>query len=144
MDANVLGAVHGGVILREVDTTAGVAASRYCGRPAVTASFDQMSFLAPVYVGDVLTCKAAVTFAGTTSIEVGVRVEAQSWLTPDEVRHVASAYLVFVPLDEEGQPVEVPELKVSDEVGARWQREGSLRRVSRDNLRKAIREGRAG
>lgn len=143
-DANVLGNVHGGVVLREVDSAAGVAAARYCGRVAVTAAFDSMAFLSPVHVGDVLTCRAAVTWTGRTSLEVGVRIEAESWSSPGVPRHVGSAYLVFVPLGDDGGPVAVPGLSPVDEVGRRWWREGQLRREARLALREAIARGRRG
>src|SRR5918995_368977 len=81
----------------------GIAASRHAGGPVVTASLDQMSFLHPVKVGDVVLVQASVNDVGRTSIEVGVRVEAEDILSGRRT-HTSSAYLVFVALDEQGQP----------------------------------------
>ncbi|MGH7378750.1 MAG: acyl-CoA thioesterase [Candidatus Methylomirabilales bacterium] len=108
-DANPLGSVHGGVILRLVDEAGGVAAVRHARRPAVTVAMDSMTFRSPVPIGSLVTFKASVNYAGTTSMEVGVRVETENLLT-GEVRHTSSAYLVYVALDEQGQPSPVPRL----------------------------------
>ena len=97
--ANIMGNVHGGEIMKMIDTAAGIAASRHAGGPVVTASLDQMSFLHPVKVGDVVLVQASVNDVGRTSIEVGVRVEAEEILSGRRT-HTSSAYLVFVALDE--------------------------------------------
>ncbi len=109
MDANALGKVHGGVVMREVDGAAGTAAARHCGRPAVTASIDELSFLEPVEIGDLLIVSARVNAVGRTSLEVGVRVEAEPW-TGGRRRHTTSAYLVMVALGDDGRPSPVPPL----------------------------------
>lgn len=108
-DANPLGNVHGGVVMKYVDTAAGVVAIRHARRIAVTASIDRLDFHNPVFVGNLLILKASVNFVGRTSLEIGVRVEAENPLT-GEVRHTASAYLTFVALDEKGLPTPVPPL----------------------------------
>jgi uncharacterized protein (TIGR00369 family) len=108
-DANPAGNVHGGVVMKHVDTAAGVVAIRHAHRIAVTASIDRLDFHHPVYIGNLLILKASVNLVGKTSIEVGVRVEAENPLT-GEVRHTASAYLTFVALDERGRPAPVPPL----------------------------------
>lgn len=77
LEANLVGNVDGGVIMKEVDIAAGVAAARHAGRVCVTAAIDELSFFEPVYVGDVLVVYARVNDAGKTSLEVGVRVEAE-------------------------------------------------------------------
>src|SRR5438552_3127552 len=97
-DANLSGNVHGGAIMKLVDTAAGVCAMRHARRRVVTARIDSMSFLQPVFIGDLVTLRASVNDVGTTSLEVGVRVEAEDLVT-GAVRHVSSAYLVFVALD---------------------------------------------
>ncbi len=102
-DANVAGNVHGGVIMRLVDTAAALAAIRHAGGLAVTVSLDEMTFREPVHIGDVLTLHAAVNDVGTTSMECGVRVEAENPISGTTV-HAATAYLVFVAIDEEGHP----------------------------------------
>ena len=92
--ANNDGNVHGGSIMRVVDEAAGIAAMRHARRRAVTAAMDDMSFLAPVYIGDLVTVRATVNDAHRTSMEVGARVDAENIAT-GEWRHVASAHLVF-------------------------------------------------
>ncbi len=108
-DANPLGNVHGGVVMKHVDTAAGVVAIRHARRIAVTASIDRLDFHNPVFIGNLLILKASMNLVGRTSMEVGVRVEAENPLT-GEVRHTASAYLTFVALDEKGVPTPVPPL----------------------------------
>ena len=106
---NLLGNVHGGEVMRLVDSTAGAVAQRHSGGPAVTAAMDEMAFLAPVHVGDILRATAQVNWAGRTSMEVGVRVESEPWnQAATEPVHVASAYLVFVAIDADGKPTGDP------------------------------------
>ena len=126
-DANLVGNVHGGVIMHEVDVAAGTAAARHAGRVCVTAAIDELSFLQPVYIGDVLRVSARVNAVGRTSLEVGVRVEAEPWLG-GERRHTTSAYLVMVCLDDDGKPVEVPPLLVETEDERRRQKQAGVRR----------------
>jgi uncharacterized protein (TIGR00369 family) len=113
-DANLAGNVHGGVILRNIDNTAGMVASRHSNTNAVTASIDRVDFYSPVYVGDLLRVLASVNYTGKTSMEIGVRVEAENFMT-GEVRHTASAYLTFVALDADGKPRRVPQLLLETE-----------------------------
>ncbi len=113
-DANPAGNVHGGVIMKYVDTAAGVVSIRHARKLAVTASIDRLDFHHPVFVGDLLILKAGLNMVGRSSMEVGVRVEAENILT-GEVRHTASAYLTFVALDKEGKPVGVPPLILETE-----------------------------
>jgi uncharacterized protein (TIGR00369 family) len=108
-DANPYGNVHGGEIMKLIDACAGAAATRHARSRVVTAFVDELSFLAPVYVGDLVTAKASVNHVGRTSMEVGVRVEAENLLSGSVV-HVSSAHLVFVSIDEKGQPVPLPPL----------------------------------
>lgn len=115
-DANPAGNVHGGVIMKLIDTAAGVVATRHSRSNVVTASIDRLDFHHPVFVGDLVFFKACINYAGKTSMEIGVRVEAENSKT-GEVRHTASAYLTFVALDDKGKPKEVPGLilETSDE-----------------------------
>lgn len=106
-DANLAGNVHGGVVMKLIDNTAGLVALRHSQRYCVTASLDRLDFHKPVYIGDLLRLKACINYVGRTSMEVGVRVEAENVFT-GEVRHTASAYLTFVTLDEKGKPTSVP------------------------------------
>ena len=141
-DANIAGNVHGGTIMKMVDTAAGLAAAKHCGGLAVTAAMDEMSFLEPVYVGHVVTVKAMVNEAFGTSMEVGVRVEAENVRTGDWV-HTSSAYLVFVAVDDHGQPRKVPPLLAETEEQGQRQREAGLRREARLTRKRAIEEARA-
>ena len=134
LDANLAGNVHGGVVMREVDTAAGTAAGRHAGTICVTAAIDELSFYSPVHIGDVLTVRAKVNAVGRTSLEVGVRVEAEPWGGGDR-RHTTSAYLVFVALGEDGQKVQVPPLLVEDEEERRRQAQAELRgRLRKERL----------
>ena len=90
-DVNVAGNVHGGVILKLIDETAGSVAIRHARRNAVTASIDHVDFHHPVFVGDIVTLRASLNLVGRTSMEVGVRVESENLITGG-VRHTASAY----------------------------------------------------
>ncbi len=140
---NLLGNVHGGEVMRLVDSTAGAAAGRHSAGPAVTAAMDEMAFLAPVHVGDILRATAQVNWAGRTSMEVGVRVESEPWnrAGTDPV-HVASAYLVFVAVDEEGRAREVPGLAPQTPDEVRRMREAEIRRAHRLARKVEIEAGR--
>ena len=130
LDANGLGNVHGGVIMRMIDDAAGTAAARHAGRVTVTASIDELSFLQPVHVGDLLIVKARVNAAGRTSMEVGVRVEAEPSMGGQR-RHTTSAYLVFVALDQDGRPVAVPSLVTESPAEERREAQALIRREVR-------------
>ena len=142
---NLLGNIHGGEVMHLVDSTAGCAAMRHSGGPAVTAAMDEMAFLAPVRVGDILRATAQVNWAGRTSMEVGVRVETEPYNRAGiEPVHVASAYLVFVAIDDDGEPRTVPRLapQTADEV--RRMREAEIRRTHRLARKAEIDAGRNG
>ena len=141
-DANVAGNVHGGVVMRLADTAAALAAIRHAGSLCVTVSVDELSFLEPVHVGDLLTLRASVNAVGTTSLEVGVRVEAEDPVSGDRV-HAATAYLVFVALDDEGRPRPVPPLLCETEEERRRHREAMLRREARQAHQDAVKVQRA-
>ena len=141
--ANIAGIVHGGEVMKLVDTAAGLAAIKHAGGMCVTVSMDEMSFLHPVHVGDLVTVKASVNDVGTTSLEVGVRVEVEDVMT-GERRHTSSAYLVFVALDDEGTPRPVPPLSAETPVQERRQREAKIRRRTRLAHREAIADHRRG
>jgi uncharacterized protein (TIGR00369 family) len=142
MDANVAGNVHGGVIMRLVDTAGALAAIRHAGGLAVTVSLDEMSFREPVHIGDVLVLHASVNDVGTTSMECGVRVEAENPINGSRV-HAATAYLVFVAIDEEGHPRPVAPLLAESEIEQRRQREAKLRRQTRMAHKEALKAARA-
>jgi len=113
--ANAYGNVHGGEIMKVVDEAGGIAAMRHAQRPCVTIAIDEMTFVSPVHVGELLACTASVNYVGRTSLEVGVKVHAENPIT-GEVTHTNSAYLVYVAIDDDGRPTEVPPLALeSDE-----------------------------
>ncbi len=107
--ANVLGNVFGGVVLSMMDTTAAVSAIRHARRICVTVSVDRVDFREPIHVGELLIMKSSVNYVGKTSMEVGVRVEAENLLTGVRL-HTNSCYLTFVAVDASGKPMPVPPL----------------------------------
>ncbi len=129
-DANPLGNVHGGMIMKLVDEAGGLAAMRHARRPVVTVAMDSMSFLSPVRVGHLLTLRAKVNWVGKTSIEVGVRVEAENPVT-GELTHTNSAFAVFVAMDDEGRPNPVPPLILETDADRRRWEEGEERQSLR-------------
>lgn len=143
LDANLYGNVHGGAVMRLVDEAAGVVASRHTGGRAVTAVVDELQFLVPVHVGDIVTCDAQVNWTGRTSCEVGVRVIAQPWnQAGDSGRHVASAYLVFVAIDDDEHPRRIPPVMPENDEDRRRFREAEIRRGTRLARREAIQRSR--
>ena len=141
--ANLLGNVHGGEIVKLADSTAGAVAQRHSGGPAVTAALDEMVFLAPVHVGDIVRTLGQVNWAGRSSMEIGVRVEAQPWNDPSaDGLHVASACFVFVAIDEEGRSREVPPLVPETPDDLRRHREAEIRRAHRLARKSEIEAGR--
>jgi uncharacterized protein (TIGR00369 family) len=129
-DANLAGNVHGGTIMKLIDNTAGIVAVRHTGRQTVTASIDRLDFHCPVYIGDLLRVTASINYIGNTSMEIGVRVEAEDIRT-GEARHTASAYLTYVCLDENGKPMPVPPIMFESEDEIRRNREAIERRRRR-------------
>ena len=141
-DANSGGFVHGGVVMRLCDEAAGIAAVRHCGGRVVTAAMDRMTFERPVNIAELVTCRAKVNAAWRTSMEVGVRVEAENPRT-GVVRHTNTAYLTMVAVDDDGRPTGVPALEAATPDEVRRQREAELRRKNRLAERAQILEGRA-
>jgi acyl-CoA hydrolase len=129
-DANNAGHIHGGTVMKLCDEAAGLAAIRHARQRVVTAAVDRVTFLHPVYVGEVLTLRASVNAAWRTSIEVGVRVESENPYT-GELRHTSSAYLTMVAIDEQGRPTTVPPFVAQTPTDERRQREAQLRRANR-------------
>ena len=107
--SNNLGLVFGGVILAMMDTASAVCAIRHARSTCVTASVDRVDFREPIHLGDLVIMKCSVNFVGRTSMEVGVRVEAEDLQTGNR-RHTNSCYLTFVAIDRNGKPIEVPRL----------------------------------
>jgi acyl-CoA hydrolase len=136
-DANVGGVVHGGAVMRLCDEAAGTAGARHCRRMVVTAAMGRMTFLMPIRIGTLLTFRASVNAVWRTSMEVGVRVEAEDIAT-GTIQHTNSAYLTMVAVDELGRPVSVPALRMEDDIDRRREREAQLRRSSALAERDAI------
>ncbi|MGW4652638.1 acyl-CoA thioesterase [Kitasatospora sp. NPDC004289] len=133
-DTNLYGTVHGGVVMKLIDDAAAAAAGRHAGVPAVTVSVDGMSFLAPVRAGDLLTVRARLDHAGRTSMDVSVVVTAERWNISGPVTRVATAQLVFVAVDADGQPHRVPQLVTESTADRRRQRRARERRAARAGL----------
>lgn len=119
--ANFSGNVHGGAVLKQLDQVAYACASRYAGRYVVTLSVDQVMFLQPIHVGELVTFLASVNHTGKSSMEIGIKVVAEDIRT-QVVRHVYSCFFTMVAVDENKQPAAVPTLVPSnDEEKRRWQ-----------------------
>jgi len=129
-DANPAGNVHGGVIMNLIDSAAGVVAVRHCRTNVVTASIDRLDLLRPIFIGDLVTFKASMNMVNRTSMEVGVRVDAEN-LRTGEIRKVAAAYLTYVALGHDGRPTRVPPLILETEDEHRRNREAKARREAR-------------
>ncbi|HNV75020.1 MAG TPA: acyl-CoA thioesterase [Gemmatimonadaceae bacterium] len=141
--ANNLGHVFGGVVLSMMDRTAAVSAIRHARITVVTASIDRVDFREPIHVGDLVVMKASVNFVGRTSMEVGVRVEAEDMLTGQR-RHTNSAYLTFVAIDRNGRPVEIAQLVTESEEETRRAGAAQDRRRRRLEERQAEERNAAG
>jgi acyl-CoA hydrolase len=137
-DANILGNVFGGSIMKYMDEVAAIVAWRHAGRNVVTASIDRMDFYAPVYVGNLLLLKASVNFVGTTSMEIGVRIEAQDPSTRKGT-HTGSCYLTYVALDRRRRPTPIPPLIPRTHEEKRRFKEGLARRKLRDAEKTVLR-----
>ncbi len=139
-DANRAGNVHGGSIMKLIDTAAGIVAHRHCRTNVVTASMDRLDFHEPVFVGELVTLHASINYVGTTSMEVGVRVEAEHLITGN-VRHTNSAYLTMVSLGENRKPMQVPKIVPQTAEEKRRFEEGKARAKRRKELRKKRNRG---
>jgi acyl-CoA hydrolase len=126
-DANPASIVHGGVVMKHIDDAAGVVALRHTRSNVVTASIDRLDFHNPAFIGNLLALKASLNMVGSTSMEVGVRVETED-LKTGQIRHTASAYLTFVALDENFRPTQVPPLTLETEEDLRRNRQARDRR----------------
>jgi uncharacterized protein (TIGR00369 family) len=129
-DANPSGNVHGGEIMRLIDECAGAAATRHARQRVVTARVDELSFLAPVFVGNLVTARASVNDVGTTSMEIGVSVDAEDLLT-GKVAHVSSAYLVFVAIGPDGKTAPLPPVTAETDEERRRMAAAKVRRERR-------------
>ena len=136
-DTNALGTIFGGRIMEWVDLGGAIVASRHCRKVAVTVSMDALNFICPVNLGDIVILKAAVNYTHKTSMEIGIRIEAENALTGVR-RHTASAYITFVALDEKGIPTEVPPVLPETEEEKRRFLAGRIRREQRIRLKSQL------
>ena len=130
MDANNSGNVFGGTILRLIDEVGSIVALKHARTNVVTASVDRMDFYHPVYIGDMLRLSASINYVHRTSMEVGVRVEAENPIT-GEVRHTGTCFLTYVGLDANRKPAALPGLKLETEEDKRRWAEAQERRRAR-------------
>ncbi len=112
--ANAAGRMHGGEVMKLMDSAAGVVAARHCRHNVVTVSVTQLSFIEPIFIGDLVICRAQLIYTGKTSMEVYVSVEAEK-LESGLANKVSEGYFVLVALDRNGCPMTVPSLKLETE-----------------------------
>lgn len=134
---NALGTIFGGAVVSWIDICAAIAAQRHCSKAVVTASIDALQFVAPVLKGWVVNLKASVNYASRTSMEVGVRVDAEN-PTTGEMFHTASAYLTFVALGSDMKPSPVPPVLPETEEEIRRYKAAQVRRQNRLALREQM------
>jgi acyl-CoA hydrolase len=134
IDANAHGNVHGGVIMRMVDESAAIVAIKHSQCPrVVTARVERFDFLAPAFIGDVVSVHCEMNYVGRSSMEVGVEVTAENVIS-GEVRHIASSYAIYVALDENGKPTPVPPLVPADDEEKAIIERARIRRMHRQKI----------
>lgn len=136
---NFSGNVHGGSILKLLDQVAYACAARYCRTYVVTISLDQVTFIAPIQVGELVTFRAHVNYVGNSSLEVGVKVFSED-LHKHKVRHTNSCYVNMVAMDEDGKPTAAPALELEDEFEKKLFEAAVMRKDLRDESVKHNRE----
>ncbi len=129
-DTNNLGNVLGGRVMHLMDICAAMSAYKHARTHVVTASVDEMNFLAPAKKGFILILKSSVNYVANSSMEVGVKIESEDPFS-GEIKHTASAYLTFVSLNESGKPTEVPDITPETDVEVRRYKEGKARTMKR-------------
>jgi acyl-CoA hydrolase len=140
--ANFSGKVHGGALLNLLDRVAYSCASRFSKEYAVTLSVDQVVFRQPIHVGELVTFRASVNFAGRTSMEIGIRVEAEN-IRSGERRHTNSCYFTMVAVDASGKSIPVPDLVVDSETKQRRQNAAMERKQLRHEFEARFHKTRA-
>lgn len=128
--ANFTGNVHGGDLLKMLDQVAYACASRYSGGYVVTLSVDQVIFREPIHVGELVTFLASVNYVGKTSMEVGIRVQAEN-IQNRTIRHTNSCYFTMVAVDQHGKPTRVPPLEIKDSLQECRQKAAQMRKALR-------------
>ena len=127
--SNFSGSVHGGSLLKLLDQVAYACASRYAGSYVVTLSVDRVLFREPIRVGELVTFSASVNYTGRTSMEIGIRVDAQDVRTGAS-RHANSCYFTMVAVDDSGKPLQIPTLVPANEAARRWYEAARQRRTA--------------
>ena len=140
--ANFSGNVHGGSILKLLDQVAYACASRYAGRYVVTLSVDQVTFLQPIHVGELVTFLASVNYTGRTSMEIGVKVVTEN-IRDRVVRHANSCFFTMVAVDDDAKPAEVPPWVPQTPIQRRRHHAAELRRTLRRELTARFEEARS-
>lgn len=135
---NALGSIFGGVIMSWIDIAGAICAQRHSRSNVVTASVDELHFFAPIYKGWVVNLKASVNYVSRTSMEIGVRVDAENPST-GEIINTTRAYLTFVAIDKGGKPVEVPQLLIESDDERRRHEKAEKRRAHRLKSRDQVR-----
>jgi acyl-CoA hydrolase len=130
--ANNAGNVHGGEIMKLMDTAAGAAAHRYARCNTVTARVDELQFLQPIFVGALVTCTATVAYVGSTSMEVIVTVDVEDLDSEDPPKRTQTAFFTMVALDRMGKPKKIPPLVLETDAERTLFEEGRLRRLARE------------
>jgi acyl-CoA hydrolase len=133
-DTNALGTIFGGKVMQWIDIAASVAGMRHSGGNVVTASIDALTFLTPIHLGEIVRLRAQVNYVGRTSMEIGVRVEAENPRT-GEHRYTTKAYMTFVAIDAAGKPRAIPPLLLDSDEDRRRSLDAQARRASRLALR---------
>ncbi len=143
-DANAMGNVQGGVIMYMVDEAAAIVALKHsqCSR-VVTARVETFDFLAPAFIGDVVSIPCEMQYVGRTSMEIGVKVLAENPRT-GEIRHVASSHVIYVALDENGRPTPVPPLIPADEEEQKIIEQAQKRRLYRQRINEELKQAESG
>jgi len=136
---NALGSIFGGVVMSWIDIAAAICAQRHSNKTVVTASIDALSFVAPVYKGWIVNLRASCNYAATTSMEIGVRIDAENPIT-GETFHTATAYLTFVALDSYLKPTPIPKLLPQSADEKRRYEEAQIRREQRLAQKKALKK----
>jgi acyl-CoA hydrolase len=131
---NFNGNIHGGYVLQLLDRVAYACASRYASQIIVTLSVDEVVFKEPIYVGELLSFYANVNYVGNTSLEVGIRVDAENLLT-SQLRHTNTCFFTMVAIDNHGKPTKIPPLTIYDDIQQAWYEKALARRQARLAIR---------
>ncbi len=133
-DTNSLGTIFGGRVMQWMDIAAAISGFRHCRTAVVTACVDALGFHSPIKIGEIVSIKASVNYTGKTSMEIGVRVDAEDPIT-GKTKHASSAYFTFVATDNTGRPIAVPPVKPVSQVEKRRYKDGEKRRAARLEMR---------